>query len=273
MPSIHQKPCKQSTCSSTTYRHNLTNSNKHLPCKHTNEPAWQDYTSVMVLTRLPLLAGPTDGECFSGRRRGRDTDESERLKTSLNRLRETHENGRKRLFYIRPVIPNHVRPMQRFLCSTMKLIENHRFTFLTALAHDSPHLDPSASAQTFFSSVALLNLSCLFQSNELCNSTLGHTGPQQAWLGSTALDSCVHEGCAADMVETYTCNMEGATKEMQHREQRPAWLEKYFKFVNNVVFSGSPFQQASKYKAYKKCPPSQVFILNTELNYKAMLFS
>lgn len=46
--------------------------------------------AAMVLTRLPLLAGPTDGERFSGRReRVVETDERvlERLKTLQQRER------------------------------------------------------------------------------------------------------------------------------------------------------------------------------------------
>lgn len=45
----------------------------------------------MVLTRLPLLAGPTDGERFSGRRAksGRDTEMSEYQKGCLTELK-TH---------------------------------------------------------------------------------------------------------------------------------------------------------------------------------------
>ncbi len=89
--------------------------------KHQCEPG-QDSTfrkssmksqsAVMMLTRLPLLAGPTDGERFSGRRgRDRDGQISERLSytaknTYLHRLRGRHENSCISLSYITPAVPN-----------------------------------------------------------------------------------------------------------------------------------------------------------------------
>lgn len=51
-----------------THKSNMVKRNR----EHLKKAQWHwSKSAVMVLTRLPLLAGPTDGERFSGRRRGR----------------------------------------------------------------------------------------------------------------------------------------------------------------------------------------------------------